>query len=191
MYLILTESKWLYCWRFSWRWIDETLWLPVADSPWISSDHRRSGYSSGMLKFNAIILSNWPVPAIAATSTSQLLYALLYSKLLRLSPRIQPLQHPLFPDNAALKAFPRCTPKFIGKRYILQIPNPKLLDTATNSTSDQVPSIHYYPRTSDSICNQLQNHGSTRKCITHRLMSQIQIKNVHRVRLFKRYWIIC
>jgi hypothetical protein len=47
-------------------------------------------YIYGRLKFNAIQLFNLLVAAIAATSPSQLLYALFLFELLHPSPRIQP-----------------------------------------------------------------------------------------------------
>jgi hypothetical protein len=47
------------------------------------------GYNAGRLKFNAIQLFTLLVAALAATSPSQLLYALYYFKSLRPSPLIQ------------------------------------------------------------------------------------------------------
>jgi hypothetical protein len=63
---------------------------PGIDRIVYSIDRTGRGYISGKLKFKAIQLFNLLAAALAATSPSQLVYALFYFKLLRPSPRIQP-----------------------------------------------------------------------------------------------------
>jgi hypothetical protein len=64
------------------------------------------GYISGRLKFKAIQLFNLSVAALAATSPSQLLYALFYFKLLRPSPRIQPRAAPFISQQISPPSLP-------------------------------------------------------------------------------------
>ena len=88
----------------------------------------------------------------------QLLYALFHFKLLLFSPRIQP--------RAALPIFRRINPLSISAVYasINQKTDPfytySHLSYWIQPRVHQQTSFHYFPRTSDFIGNQLQNHGS-------------------------------